>query len=126
MIKPIISALLLTVHIATIVYYCGLPTQFKLEHKAICTILFYCTALILPNINNLITKKEDISYRLGIFQAHSLFCLVIGTIYALHYTGWLISDYLNLAIYCICFFTIFTIIFYNLIRYGLLKKNGRN
>jgi len=126
MVKPIFSALILMVHIACMIIFCTLSIGYKLEHKAVCTVLFYCTALILPNLNNLITKKEDTSYRFGIFHAHSLFCLVIGTVYAFHYTGLLTSNYLNIIIYCSCFFTIFTIIFYNLIRYGLLKKNGRN
>ena len=126
MIKPIISAFLLIVHIASMIIFCYMPMAYKIEHKAVCTILFYCTALILPNLNNLIIKKDENSYKFGLFQAHSLFCLVIGTIYVFHYTGILISDYLNIGIYCTCFLTIFTIIFYNLIRYGLLKKNGRN
>lgn len=126
MIKPIISAALLLVHIVIMIYYCGLSPQFKIEHKAICTILFYGSALILPNLNNIITKKDDMPFQILIFHSHSLFCLVVGTIYVLHYSGLLISNYLNITIYCSCFFTIFTIIFYNLIRYGLLKKNGRN
>jgi len=124
MIKPIISGLLLIMHIACILVFCSLSMEYKLEHKAICIVLFYGSSLILTPINNIIIDCEDVAYRIGIYHAQNLFCMVIGTIYVMHYTGLYITNYLNVAIFCSCFLTIFTIIFYNLIRYGLLKNNG--
>jgi len=123
MLKASLSAFILFVHISVMIYYCMLDRAYKNDHIAMCTAMFYGSALILPALNNLLIHCEDTAYQIGIYHAHNLFALLIGTIYVLHYTGYLITtNSQQLLIFCIAFLIIFITIFVNVMRYGLYKK----
>jgi len=85
-------------------------------------IFFICPAFILPSINNELRNENDNRWQLLIYSMHNLFSMVIGTVYALYYTGVIFYITKNLLIIgSIIFLVIFIAIINNLIRYGFLK-----
>lgn len=121
--KTVLSGLILIAHIGFMIWYAQLSYSFKMEYESLMIASFYGSALILPALNNLLIHCEDTAYQIGIYHAHNLFALLIGTVYAMHYTGYLITtNSQQLFIFCIAFLIIFITIFVNVMRYGLYKK----
>lgn len=122
-VKQIFSISLFIAHIALFVYFLSLDYGYLSEHKAMRVILFICPAFILPSINNELRAESDNRWQLLIYSLHNLFSMIVGTVYALYYTG--VIFYITKSLLIIgsfIFLAIFIAIIQNLIRYGFLGK----
>lgn len=121
--KLIISILLIVTHIAALCYFLSLDYGYLSEHKAMRVIFFICPAFILPSLNNELRSEFDDKWQLLTYSIHNLFSLLIGSVYFLYYTGviWWTTKY-SIFIGSVIFFVIFISIYYNLLRYGFLKR----
>lgn len=121
--KLIASISLIIAHIATLCYFLSLDYGYLNEHKAMRVIFFICPAFILPSLNNELRSEYDDKWQLLTYSTHNLFSLLIGSVYFLYYTGviWWTTKY-SIFIGSVIFFVIFISIYYNLLRYGFLKR----
>lgn len=121
--KLAISISLIIMHIATLCYFLSLDYSYLNEHKAMRIIFFVCPAFILPSLNNEFRSENDDKWQLLTYSIHNLFSLLIGSVYFLYYTGviWWTTKY-SIFIGSVIFFVIFISIYYNLLRYGFLKR----
>lgn len=123
--KLLISVSLIIMHIAALCYFLSLDYSYLNEHKTMRIIFFICPAFILPSLNNELRHENDSKWQLLLYSIHNLFSLLIGSVYFLYYTGviWWTTKY-SILIGCVIFFVIFISIYYNLLRYGFLKRKG--
>lgn len=124
MLKTVLSALLFILHCACMVWYFSLSDEYKLINKSQCVLVFYGFGFIFISLNNLLRSDNDLYSEIEIYRYHNFFVLIIGTIYAVHYSG-LLTTTTNekLALVCTGIIVLFILIFYNLYRYGFFKRD---
>jgi hypothetical protein len=119
--KPILTALIFIIHVISLTWYLYLGAEYISDHKYLHVLLLYSPALILPALNNSLREHHDNNYQLLIYSIHNLFSLLIGSVYALYYTGVFFIPRTQLQIGCLIFIIIFIIIYINLQRYKFFK-----
>jgi len=119
--KPIFTALLLIIHVISLAWYLYLGEVYISDHRYALILFLIAPALILPSLNNSLREHHDNNYQLLIYSIHNLFSLLIGSVYALYYTGVFFIPRTQLQIGCLIFIIIFIIIYINLQRYKFFK-----
>jgi len=119
--KPIFTSLLLIIHVISLAWYLHLGSEYISEHRYALILFLVAPGLVLPALNNSLRQQQDNNYQLLIYSAHNLFSLLIGSVYALYYTGSFFIPRVQLQIGCLIFIIIFIINYINLQRYGFFK-----
>ena len=120
--KPIFTSLLLLIHVICLAWYLYLGPKYMADHKYLHVLLLYAPALILPAINNSLRSNNDNKYQIYIYQSHNLFCLLVGTIYAMYYVGIFFTPRVQVVTGCFIFIILIILVFSNLWRYGFFKR----
>lgn len=126
--KAILSGLLVISHISLMVWYYCQPLQWVIDHKDIASIVFYGVPFIMMGLNMfLASSKYVFPIQTEITKIHSVFIMFLGTIYALHYSGIMVTTNKDkLIMICVGVLTVFVIIIISAWRHGFFNKKTYN
>ena len=122
-ISSLLSAGVVLSHMAIMVWYYSHPQGWQSINPAEAGFWFFGVGFILMSINMLISSSiTQTPIQLEITKLHGVFVLTLGSIYALHYSGILISNnnekyYMVLSAVLIAV----VIVFINAFRHGFFK-----
>jgi len=92
-VKALLSSLTVVSHMSIMVWYYSHSDEWQISNSADAGFFFFGISFILIAINMIISSSERfIPIQLEITKLHGVFMLSLGTIYALHYSGLLISN----------------------------------
>lgn len=126
--KAFISSLLVISHILVMVWYYSHDPKWAIIHKDLASLFFFGFSFLLIGLNMFITSSERIlPIQNELSKFHSVFIMLLGTIYALHYSGVLITtNRQKLIMICVGVLTIFVIIMLSAWRHGFFNKKTYN
>jgi len=122
--KAIISGLMVISHVALMVWYYSRPSGWAVENHELASLTFYGIGFMLIGINMFIgASNVSFPIQTEIAKFHSVFVLLLGTIYVLHYTGLMTTtNKEKLIMICAGALVILIIILVSAWRHGFFKK----
>lgn len=123
-IKAIASSLIVLIHVVIMVWYNAQDTEWLLINKDIASFLFFGVSFILIGSNMFIgASNTQFPIQLEISKFHSIFIMLLGTIYALHYSGLMLTTHKErLIMICAGVLLIMIIIVVSAWRHGFFKR----
>ena len=123
-IKAIVSSLIVVLHLLIMVWYYTQDSQWLRINKDIASIMFFGISFILIGLNGFISASNTkLPIQVEIAKFHSIFIMLLGTIFGLHYSGIMItSNKEKLIMICAGVLVILVIILISAWRHGFFKK----
>lgn len=123
-VKAVLSALVVLCHIVLMVWYYTHDGEWSVTHKATASFMIFGVSFCLMGLSMLITTLNvDFPIQLEISKFHSVFILLLGTIYGLHYSGLMTTTSKEkLVMICAGVLLIFVIIMVSAWRHGFFNK----
>lgn len=123
-IKAIASALIAILHIIVMVWYNSQDAEWLNANNDIASFLFFGVSFILIGSNMFIgASNTQFPIQLEISKFHSIFICLLGTIYALHYSGLMLTTHKErLVMICAGVLLIMIIIVVSAWRHGFFKR----
>jgi len=91
--SSILSALLVVSHMAIMVWYYHQSPSWQAENPAEASFMFFGLSFMIIGSNFILVSISDhTQIQLELSKMHGVFVLSLGTIYALHYSGLMISN----------------------------------
>lgn len=122
--KAVISALIVLCHFILMVWYYSHDLHWQVEYKTVAAFWFFGGSFILIGLSMLLTTLNAyFPIQLEITKFHSIFILLLGTIYGLHYTNVMTTNNREkLVMICAGVLLIFIIIMISAWRHGFFNK----
>lgn len=122
--KAIASSLIAILHIIIMVWYNSQDSEWLLENHSVTAFLFFGVSFILIGSNMFIgASNTQFPIQLEISKFHSIFIMLLGTIYALHYSGLMLTTHKErLIMICAGVLLIMIIIVVSAWRHGFFKR----
>lgn len=123
MLRTIFSGCLVLAHVALLIWYYSLSREYKLANDATCAFAFFGIQFLIMGINNLTAPQYKHWVHHEILRFQNLFIVLLGTIYALHYSGVYITENRGkLLMIFVGLFIMFVIVLISMWKHGFLNK----
>lgn len=122
--KAVLSAILAIIHVAIMSWYYSNPIQWVVDNHELASLLFFGVGFVLIGMNMFIgASNTQFPIQTEISKFHSIFILLLGTIYVLHYSGLMTTtNKEKLIMICAGVLVILIIILISAWKHGFFKK----
>lgn len=121
--KALISSFIVILHLMIMMWYYSKSNEWLIIHKDMAYMMFYGATFFLIGGNMVLSaSNKEFPIQVEITKFHGIFILLLGTIYALHYSGILITtNKEKLIMTCAGALTIIIIILISAWRHGFFN-----